>query len=468
MLEQHPIKRRAQQSERPEGIDGECRPGSSDSPAGVAGPVQKMARLDVEDFRRDLARWTLESRGEVAVALFAVEFDDFILITDVLGDDVGQTLITHGTRCLEYNERYHGMFTVVSPGRILIAFANIEETEHIWDISRTLQQVFAQPARSEIGTINLQPLIGISLYPHIAHDAAALESTAVTALALAKRDSRDNIHLYDSVMAEQSKQTLIRLFELKNALCDGCGIETFYQPKQALSDDRIIGLEALVRWRHPRDGLLSPAAFIELAEEKGVICQITDLVIETVCRDFHYFRRQGFTGVISVNVSAKDFDRADFVTQLCSTLQKYGVSPGDIELEITETAFILDFNRCYLVLSALREKGFNLTIDDFGKGYSSLSYLKKLPVDTIKVDKEFIRNIEHSSVVQSVFEALLKIAHTQDLKVVAEGVESEEQKHILRRMRCDHIQGYLLSKPRPVADFPAMGLWDSPGEQALS
>ena len=420
----------------------------------------KMQWLGYGGFIYEVERWIQRNKNDATIALFAIELDDFSLIYDVLGREVATALMDHATQCLSNGEHGEMAYAMVSSGRLFVAIPDVVKTEMIWQISSDLQHALGEVFHTTIGSVYLQSYVGISLSPLIAKSAVQLMDTAIVALVHARADNRENVCLYDSLKAKQTTLKLIRLFELKDALKKGQGIETYYQPKQSLIDDRIVGLEALVRWRHPKAGLLLPADFIELAEEKGTVCQITDRVLQTVCDDFHALQRWGFNGVISINISAKDFDRVGFVTDLCKTIERRNIAPESIELEITETAFINDFNRCYVILSALREIGFKLTIDDFGKGYSSLSYLKKLPVDTLKVDKAFISNIERSKEVRTVFEALLKIAHTQGLKVVAEGVETLEQKHILKQMNCDHIQGYLLSKPLPLQELNRWNLKD--------
>ena len=235
--------------------------------------------------------------------------------------------------------------------------------------------------------------------------------------------------------------------QLNQALDDETDLEIWYQPKQNLHSMETNGLEALIRWRHPIDGLISPAEFIPLAERTGLICEVTDFVVKQVCQDLPVLRKQGFKGKISINISANDFLRPNLVQALLDIIAESEVSTSDIELEITEGAFISDFNHCILLLNSLKDAGFALSIDDFGTGYSSLSYLTRLPVDTVKIDMSFVRELARSPQAKKIYKGMIDICKALDFKVLAEGVDHDDQRTVLQQIGCDSIQGYLLSKP---------------------
>lgn len=403
--------------------------------------------------QRQLDKWIRKDSPEEIIALFIIELNEFSKVNDVIEHAAGDLLLFQLARRLEKLNTFDQKVVRLHGDEFGILVKGFDDLEHIWQVAEWIEKQFELPFEVENNTIYLNPSIGISAIPHAAKNHAELLKTAYFAVNKSKQDTSQVSHFYEAKYAQKLERNLLVESELNTCLRAKQGLEAYYQPKQTLSSNAIDGVEALIRWNHPTDGIVSPGQFIPVAEQSDLICDLTDHIINQVCIDIPVFRANGFTGPVSINISARDFARKDFVTDVCAILELNNVQPADIELEITEGAFISDFNHCCLVLNALRDKGFSISIDDFGTGYSSLSYLRKLPIDVLKIDMSFVRDIEKSNKIRQIYAALIQIADAIDLKVVAEGVDNPLQKEVLKEIGCDLIQGYLLSKPVPLAQF---------------
>lgn len=228
----------------------------------------------------------------------------------------------------------------------------------------------------------------------------------------------------------------------------------YFQPKHSLNDDRMAGAEALVRWIHPEWGFMSPGEFIPLFEKNGFIRRLDEYVWESVCEKLHEWKDKGYSIVpVSVNVSRADIYHSDLVDKFCRLIEKYEIDPSYLHLEITESAYTENPEQIISTVEELRNKGFVIEMDDFGSGYSSLNMLGEMSLDILKLDMKFIRNQMAKPAERSLLKAIIEMAHTLDLKVVAEGVETAEQKDRLKSMNCDYAQGYFYAKPTPSADY---------------
>lgn len=403
--------------------------------------------------QRQIDIWLKAAPQDQIIALFLLELDEFSKVNDVLEHAAGDMVLYQAARRLEKLPDYDLKVVRLHGDEFAIAVKGFKQIEQVWDISSWFEQQFKAPFVYNKHPIYITPSIGISAIPYIASDYSELLRTAYLALNKAKEDVTQVSQFYEAKHAKDLIRELSIKTELSAELREGKGIEVFYQPKQSLQNDKIEGIEALVRWRHSSKGLISPGDFIPIAEESELICQLTDYVVHQVCRDLATLKEWGYNHQVSINISARDFARKDFVTDICNIVRQHKVNPNDIELEITEGAFISDFSHCCLVLNALRDFGFSVSIDDFGTGYSSLSYLRKLPIDVLKIDMSFVREIESSSTICRIYGALIEIAKALNLKVVAEGVDNESQRLTLKSMDCHMIQGYLLSKPLPLEAF---------------
>ena len=248
-----------------------------------------------------------------------------------------------------------------------------------------------------------------------------------------------------------------KLQQIKTSLCEALQREEFqvyYQPQVNVQTGKIISAEALIRWRHPEKGLISPAQFIPSAEATGFIVQLGEWVLQTACRQIQVWQNAGFSGLrVAVNLSARQFHQPDLSSRVAQILAEIGLGPSSLELELTESLMVEDAPSAIATLRQLKSLGVSISIDDFGTGYSSLSYLAQYPFDTLKIDRCFISNITEGCTNAAIVKAIIEMAHSLCLEVVAEGVETEAEKDFLWRYKCDTMQGYLFSPPLPAADF---------------
>jgi EAL domain-containing protein (putative c-di-GMP-specific phosphodiesterase class I) len=298
--------------------------------------------------------------------------------------------------------------------------------------------------------------IGISVFPSDGSDSQALLKAADVAMYRAKQMGRNNYQYYLPTMNVHTVERLELESDLSHALERGEFL-LHYQPKVQIKTGMITGTEALLRWNHPLRGLVPPMDFISLAEETGLIVPIGEWVLATACAQNKLWQDQGLTKLgIAVNLSARQFADSQLLPKLTRIIHASGIDPSSLELEITESVVMSHGECAVAVLEQLKSTGVKIAIDDFGTGYSSLGYLKRFPIDTIKVDRSFIRDIPGDSGDMKIAHAIIAMAHALRLKVVAEGVENAEQLKFLRAQHCDAAQGYFLYRPLPadqVADI---------------
>ena len=264
-------------------------------------------------------------------------------------------------------------------------------------------------------------------------------------------------HNLRSPSSELLQDAANKLEQIKTSLCDAMEREEFqvyYQPQVNVQSGKIMSAEALVRWLHPEKGLISPAEFIPAAEETGFIVQLGEWVLQTACRQMQVWQNAGFSlQQVAVNLSPRQFHQPDLSSRIAQILAEIGLKPSSLELELTESLMVEDAPSAIATLQQLKNLGVSISIDDFGTGYSSLSYLTQYPFDTLKIDRCFISNITDGCTNAAIVKAIIEMAHTLCLEVIAEGVETEAEKDFLWRYKCDTMQGYLFSPPLPTADF---------------
>ncbi len=230
--------------------------------------------------------------------------------------------------------------------------------------------------------------------------------------------------------------------------------QVYYQPQVSLATGKIVGAEALVRWKHPEKGLIPPTEFIPVAEETGFIIPLGEWILQTACQHLKSWKNEGFYGLrVAVNLSPRQFHQQELSSKIAEILEKIGLEPSSLELELTESLMIEDTESAIATLTQLKKLGVSISIDDFGTGYSSLSYLTQYPFDILKIDRSFIRNITDGSRNAAIVKAIIAMAHSLCLEVIAEGVETESEKDFIVRYKCDYMQGYLFSRPLPETDF---------------
>ncbi len=298
--------------------------------------------------------------------------------------------------------------------------------------------------------------IGVSYYGMDAWDEDELINHASIAVHYCKMNGRNSKLFYTKKMDETYQETILLESDIRKALkYDEFNLH--YQPKINVITGEVTGLEALIRWSHPKKGPISPATFIPIAEEMGVITQIGEWVIREACQQHYTWVNQGFDPIrIAVNVSAIELQRPDFAKKVAQIIEETKMDPNYLEIEITENSVMENTEDCIETMNTLRQMGISFSIDDFGTGYSSFGYLKKFPINYLKIDQSFIRSALTEQSSAEIVKAMIQLAHTFGLKVVAEGVEDREVLHLLQANRCDYYQGYYFSKPVPASDLESV------------
>jgi EAL domain-containing protein (putative c-di-GMP-specific phosphodiesterase class I) len=320
-------------------------------------------------------------------------------------------------------------------------------------MARSFQSLLEPPFEIEDQELYVTASIGIGLYPHDGTDAQSLLKNSGAALYRAKQQGGNNYQFYTPDMNERALKRLALENQLRWAI-ERKEFKVYYQPQVNISTGQVVGMEALVRWQHPELGLVSPAEFIPLAEDTGLISPIGEWVLRTACAQTKSWQDSGFSFLhVSVNLSPRQFQQPDLLLMIERQLKESGLEPASLELEVTESSVMKNAESSISTLRELKAMGIKISIDDFGSGYSSLSYLKHLPIDVLKIDQSFVRDMTEDPKDAAIVMAIIQLAHSLQLKVNAEGVETEEQLRFLRLLRCDEMQGYLFCRPLPVEAF---------------
>jgi len=420
----------------------------------------------------DRCEWSIERavRDESSVVLLHIVFDEYQRIRETLGPQAGDEVVTQLSKRLDASLRSSDVFGRIhhegnnvdnlyclGGAEFSILLPSVDEGTSASVVGQRILDIASQPFSINGTEVLLKPSVGISAFPHDANDAATLVSLAVSASGQAQANGGRKLHFYSPEMNEASLDRLRLESDLRRAFAE----EEFlmvYQPKVALDSERIVGAEALIRWKN-RDGeIVPPAEFIPIAEETGLIVPLGKWILDAVCQQVADWNRQGIKMKVAVNISAKQFFESDLVGFLGQTVEKHRVSPSQLILEVTESMMMEDPDLVVDVLHRLKDRGFEISIDDFGTGYSSLSYLKNLPADELKIDRAFIMDVEDSSEDRAMVNAMVFMAHELGLRVCAEGVEEEGQLNYLRVVGCDVCQGFYFSRPvMPGAFWERLG-----------
>jgi diguanylate cyclase (GGDEF)-like protein len=392
---------------------------------------------------------------ETKAALILVSIDGFNKVQRTLGHtnsdlmliETGKRLLAGVGKRATVSHYERDEFAILSQ-----QFSSADEVASIaHEISDELRRPFLLAESEVVATCS----IGISIAPENGEDLGSLMRNAAAALSLAKKDGGDGVRFYTPDMNERALARLKLETGLWRAL-ERREFELFYQPKVDLVLGRVVGLEALLRWNSSEMGLVSPAEFVPLAEETGLILPLGEWVLSTAVQQAKSWRDKGFDLTIAVNLSARQLQQPGLAETVLAIVDSSGLEPQHLNLEITESSVIQNAEPAIATLKQLRDKGIQVSIDDFGTGYSSLSYLKTLPIDVIKIDRSFVKELPGNADDAALTVAIISLGHNLRMKVVAEGVETEEQRQFLEQVRCDEYQGYFFSRPLPAAEMEAL------------
>jgi len=389
------------------------------------------------------------------IAVVFMDLDHFKFVNDSLGHSVGDKLLKAMGERLRSVLREGDTVGRVGGDEFVLILNDQSNEEVIFRAMQRISAKVAEPLTLDGKELYVSASAGISLYPQDGRDVDTLLKNADAAMYRAKEHGRSNFQFYTSEMNERVNDRLALEHALRRAL-ERQEFTLHYQQKVELRSGQLIGAEALVRWLNPEWGLVRPARFIPIAEETGLIVQLGEWVIHEACRQTRAWLQAGLEpGIVSVNLSARQFRAEGLVRAVSRILQETGLDPASLEMELTESMVMHNVETAIATLQGLKSLGLRLSVDDFGTGYSSLSYLKGLPIDALKIDRSFVRDIGTGSEAEDgiLAAAIISLGHALHLQVIAEGVETDAQLHFLKRHGCDQVQGFLYGEPVAPEQF---------------
>lgn len=392
------------------------------------------------------------ARHGFGVAVMYLDLDHFKLVNDGLGHSFGDRLLADVAHRLEDVLRDSDTVSRIGGDEFSILLPEISHTEGVLGVASKVLEALARPFHLEGHDLFVTASIGVSCYPNDGDDAESLLKCADAAMYRSKELGRNQVQLFTATMNERYVQRLALEQQLHRAL-EREELELHYQPVYDRARRRIVSVEALIRWQHPVRGLIGPDEFIGLAEDTGLIVPIGSWALKTACRQLRSWQQEGVPALrVAVNISPVQLQQRDLVESVRATIEASGIDPAMLQLEVTETAAMANLDLTMKVLCELREMGIGVAVDDFGTGQSSLTYLKHFPIDTVKIDKAFLRDVTEDETAAAIVSYVINLAHTLRLRVVAEGVETDAQFSFLRHYSCDLMQGFLFSRPLRAAD----------------
>jgi diguanylate cyclase (GGDEF)-like protein/PAS domain S-box-containing protein len=400
-------------------------------------------------------------RERASLAILFVDLDRFKVINDTLGHQVGDKLLVEVSNRLNAVMRESDTVARLGGDEFLVMMDSLRDVE---DASRVAKKIVSSLQAEFVidgKEIFIGASVGISVYPGDGRDVDSLIKAADIAMYKVKSEGKNNYRFYSADLSENAVERFNMESQLRRAL-ERHQFEVYYQPQVSVATGRIVGAEALVRWQHPELGVVSPAKFIPLAEETGLVVQIGEWVLREAAAQVVAWSGQGLNlQSISVNISGMQVQRSNFPDVVYGILVETGCEPSVLELEITESIVMHNTESVISVFNRIKEPGVRLAIDDFGTGYSSLSYLKRLPLDKLKIDQSFVQELTLNADDKAIASAVIALARSLNLKVIAEGVETQDQLATLTEMGCDDVQGYLFGQPVPASEFAAMLMADA-------
>jgi len=406
-------------------------------------------RLFMDRLRKEIHQ---AKQLRLQLAIMFLDLDRFKNINDSLGHEAGDLILIEASQRISQCIRSNDMVARLGGDEFIVLLTNISSPEEVASISRRIQQSLQKPIDFKGKLFHISCSMGIALFPSDGREPKELMKRADMALYAVKDSGRNGISFFRLDMEERSLERILLENELKKAIQQG-QFHLDYQPKLDIATGQLIGMEALVRWNHPELGRIPPNKFIPIAEETGLILPLGEWVLRHGCEQNKKWQDQGYLPLkLSVNLSVRQFYQSDLLVKIKEILQQTGLEPQWLELEVTESVFA-DLDNAAAILQKIRDLGIHTSIDDFGTGYSSFGYIQRLPIDTLKIDASFIRDIHQNKESHAIVKAILTIAQTLGLNVIAEGVENQEQLAVLSEDGCDQGQGFLFSKPLSGHDF---------------
>jgi diguanylate cyclase (GGDEF)-like protein len=387
------------------------------------------------------------------IAVHCLDLDRFKEVNDRYGHDIGDSLLVWVAQRMLSCLRRSDTLARLGGDEFAVVQVGLDDAQGAAQLAERVLHAFEEPLSLNGRQLRVSASLGVALFPDDGEETAQLLRNADTALYKAKADGRGAVRFYSSEMGRQTQARHRVEQDLREAVEHG-GFELYYQPKYTVADRRIVGMEALLRWKRPGKGLLRPDEFVPIAEDCGLIAPIGDWVIRTACIQNRTWHEAGLPALrVAVNLSAVQFASQDLVSEIHRVLRESRLKAQFLELEITESVLLQDVDRTLEVMRELRRSGIRLSLDDFGTGYSSLNYLLSFNFDSLKIDRRFIRDLGMGGAGEPVCRALFALARNLNMSVVAEGVETADQLAWLEAMGCDEVQGYYLGAPEPAPSF---------------
>ena len=387
------------------------------------------------------------------LSVLFLDLDRFKQVNDTLGHEAGDMLLKEVANRLESCLRESDIVARLGGDEFVVMIPELKDEIYVATVAQKILAVIARPFNLLGQEFRVTASIGISVYPCDGEDEQTLKKNADIAMYQAKEEGRNNFQFYSEKLNANSLERLALESGLRRAL-ENNEFELYYQAKRDLRNGRIAGMEALLRWQHPDLGLVAPMQFIPIAEETGLIIPIGKWVLATACRQNVAWQKQGLSHLgMAVNLTERQFNDETLLSDITAILNESGMDPRLLELEISESMLMHNIDKTLRTLTAFKELGIRIAIDDFGLGYSSLSALKQFPINTIKIDRSLIRDVASVAGDKKVTEAIIAMGRTLSLTVVAQGVETKEQADLLREQSCDEFQGFYFNRPMPSEQF---------------
>jgi diguanylate cyclase (GGDEF)-like protein len=395
-------------------------------------------------------------RYKKKMALLFLDLDRFKVINDTLGHADGDALLLEVASRLRQTLRTSDVVARLGGDEFVVILPEVVDEQEVAVVARKLLSATMKPVMLSGQECRVTASIGVALYPEHGNDEQTLTKNADRAMYLAKEEGKNDFRLFTDDMKTQSIEELMLETNLRNAL-ERDEFVLQYQPKIDLRTGQITGVEALLRWDQPDLGMLQPNQFIPLAEETGLIVPIGRWVLKTACEQHMAWRRDELPPIcMAINLSPRQFQHEQLLRDIDDTLATTGMSPELLELEITEGMVMQNVERAIGLLTEIKKRGVRLSMDDFGTGYSSMALIKRFPIDTLKIDRSFIRDLPENTDDKAIADAIIRLGKALRLTIVAEGVETTEQEAFLRDHACDEMQGYLFSRPVSAENIPAL------------